>query len=219
MRRARWWLLTVALLLLSIVLDLPAAHAQTAPTIQPTTLTVVAGETIRFTGGGFANGERVATWATAPDGSVYSGDYFYAARADGTAELTFNVPGEALGGRWGFTAYGDRSQTPAIANFDVQANQSADSAPRDTVAPAAGPPGTEFRFNVYGFRGDEAISYWITGPDGKVFDANPNKKKADKNGKASVQWTAPTSAPRGVWVITIQGIKSNRAKGVRFEVR
>ena len=60
----------------------------------------------------FALGERVATWATAPDQTVFSGPFVYAARADGSVELTFTVPGDALGGRWALTAYGDRSTTP-----------------------------------------------------------------------------------------------------------
>lgn len=220
MMQHRRWFGVAALVLITLVFGIPAARAQTgAPTIQPTTPIIAAGKTIRFTGAGFALGERVATWATAPDQTVYSGQFFYAARADGTVDLTFHVPGDAPGGRWGFTAYGDRSKMPAITNFEVQANQASENRPVDTVDPAAGPAGTRFRFNMYGYNDNETISYWITGPDGKVFAAYPRKEKADKRGKVSFSWNAPSDAPHGIWVVTVQGIKSGRAKGLRFEIQ
>ncbi len=45
--------------------------------------TVDAGQSISFTGTGFTLGERVVTWATAPDQAVVSGNYAGADSPDG----------------------------------------------------------------------------------------------------------------------------------------
>lgn len=220
MLRQRRWIWIALALLISVTIGLPNAQAQEGgPAIQPDTPVIDAGKIITITGSGFWPGERVGTWVTGPDQTVYSAPAVYATQSQGTIESRFTIPGNAMGGRWHFTAYGETSKTAAVVAFDVIPNATADTRPVDTIEPPVGPRGTNFRFNVNGFRGSETYSYWFTRPDGTIAYAVPDKRETNKNGKASFNWTVPADEMPGIWTVTIQGIKSNRAKAVQFEVQ
>jgi hypothetical protein len=208
--------LMIALLAL---LALPSAVRAQALTLAPDQPSVAAGQRITFTGTGFTQGETVVTWATAPDQAVIGGETAVAKGVEGQIKVSFHVPKNAIGGRWALTAFGRTSKTPVVANFDVQGRTADTSAPQAAVAPASGPPGTKFAFAALGFKGKEKVSYWFTGPDGLIHAAFAERITSNKSGRVSVTWVAPADAPRGVWVITIQGIKSNVARGIPFEIR
>ena len=180
---------------------------------------VDAGQSISFTGTGFTLGERVVTWATAPDQAVVSGNYVGADGADGRITFSFQVPSGALGGRWAMTAYGQQSKTPVVAFFEVNGSAPTTTDPQAAVAPTVGPPGTVFAFAARGYDEDERISYWFTGPDGLVHAAYPDSAEANSKGRVDISWTAPADALRGTWVVTIQGLDSYVARGVPFEIR
>jgi hypothetical protein len=209
---------TIVLVLLAL-LALPSAVRAQALTLVPDTPSVAAGQRITFTGAGFVQGEIVATWATAPDQAVIGGETALAKRAEGQIKVSFRVPKDAIGGRWALTAFGRTSMTPVIANFDVAGRTADTSTPQAAVAPASGPPGTKFAFAAFGFKNKEKLSYWFTGPDGLIHAAFPKKATSNKSGRVDITWVAPADAPRGIWVITIQGIQSNVARGVPFEIR
>jgi hypothetical protein len=116
------------------------------------------------------------------------------------------------------TAYGLASKTPVVAYFDV-IGRAADTSPQAAVAPPSGPPGTTFAFAALGYDDKEKISYWLTGPDGKVFAAYPERVSANHDGRVDITWTSPPNAQTGTWVITIQGLHSNLARAVPFEIR
>jgi len=201
------------------LLALPGAVRAQAFTLVPDTPGVVAGQSIMFTGTGFVEGERVATWATAPDQAVVGGETAFAKDTEGRIRVSFQVPKDAIGGRWALTAFGQTSKMPVIAGFDVQGRAADTSTPQGAVAPAVGAPGTKFAFAAFGFKGKEKVSYWFTGPDGLVHAAFPKRITSSKSGRVDLTWTAPVDAPRGIWVITIQGIKSDVARGIPFEIR
>jgi hypothetical protein len=205
--------------LLLAMLALPIAVRAEGLTLTPDEPSVAAGQRIAFTGAGFAMGEDVVTWATAPDQAVIGGETAVAQGDQGQITVSFRVPKDAIGGRWALTAFGRISKTPVVANFDVQGRPADITTPQAAVAPPSGPPGTRFAFAALGFRNKEKISYWLTGPDGLIHAAVAEKVRSNKSGRVDVTWVAPADAPRGVWVITIQGLESNVARGVPFEIR
>ncbi len=209
-------LITVVLLAL---LALPMAVRAEGLTLAPDEPSVAAGQWITFTGAGFAKGERVVTWATTPDQAVIGGETAVAKGDQGQITVSLRVPKDAIGGRWALTAFGRTSKTPVVANFDVQGRTADTTTPQAAVAPPSGPPGTKFAFAALGFRSKEKVSYWLTGPDGLIHAAVAERVTSNKSGRVDLTWVAPADAPRGVWVITIQGIKSNIARGVPFEIR
>jgi hypothetical protein len=206
------------LLALAGALLAPTPARAAGPSLSPAVPGVEAGDAITFAGQGFAPDERLSIWATAPNQAVLGAGFVFTDDA-GRAEITFRVPEDALGGTWAITAFGLESKTPAIAQFTV-AGRPADSASLlAAAAPTSGGPGTIFSFAAAGFDSRERISYWFTGPDGIVHDAYNQTERSDRDGRVDLTWTAPGDAPRGRWVVTIQGIKSGVARAVSFEVR
>src|SRR5436190_10406198 len=127
--------------LLGLLLALPNAALAASFTLTPAQPSIAAGQTMSFIGTGFTRGERVAIWATAPDQTVISGDFEFAEGAEGRIDIGFDVPQDALGGRWSLTAYGFVSKTPVITTFEVQGRDPATATPQVSVAPASGAPG------------------------------------------------------------------------------
>ena len=209
----------VAVLLCAVALALPGAALAAEPTLQAQQASVGAGSAITFDGAGFTPSERVVTWATAPDQGVIGGPFANSQGDTGRITFSFTIPEDALGGRWAMTAYGLASKTPVVTYFDVLGRAPDAATPPAAVAPESGPPGTRFAFAAFGYKKKERVSYWLTGPDGKVHDAHPDAAKTTNDGRVDIVWTAPNDALIGTWVITIQGLKSNRARGVPFEIR
>jgi len=212
---------TVLMLLLAITL-LPGTvvQAQTI-TLEPERPSVEAGSTLRLFGRNFERGERVSWWTTNPHGAVLGGERVEASRDSGYVEIFFEVPEDADSGRWFLTAYGEESQEPVIASFGVIGHDPDPNNPDDfqiKVAPPSGPAGTEFAFAAKGYDDNEEISYWITAPDGSIYAAFPKGADADETGRVDLTWQVPYDAPRGMWVMTIQGYDSTVARGIRFEV-
>jgi hypothetical protein len=211
--------ITGVLALLALLLALPNAALAASFTLTPAQPSVAAGQTISFIGTGFIRDEQVAIWATAPDQTVIGGDFEFAEGDAGLIDIGFEVPHDALGGRWSLTAYGFISKTPVITTFEVQGRDPATATPQATVAPMVGTPGTQFDFAALGYREKEKVSYWFTGPDGAIHDAYPEGDSANSDGRVDLSWRAPADAVHGIWVITIQGLKSGVARGVPFEIR
>jgi hypothetical protein len=207
------------IIVLLALLALPEAARAQSLTLAPEQPSVAAGQTIGFVGTGFTRGEQVAIWATAPDQTVIGGDFEFAKGDEGRIDVGFEVPEDAIGGRWSLTAYGFVTKTPVITTFEVQGRDPATAVHQVSVAPSSGAPGSQFAFAALGFRSKEKVSYWFTGPDGKVYDAYPEGDRANSDGRVDITWRAPADAIHGIWVITIQGLKSNVARGVPFEIR
>jgi hypothetical protein len=209
----------IGLLALLALLALPDAALAQSLTLAPEQPSVAAGRAITFVGSGFRRDEQVAIWVTAPDQTVIGGDFVYGQGDAGRIVVAFEVPGDALGGRWSLTAYGLVTKIPVITTFEVQGRDPATATPQASVEPSSGPPDTEFAFAALGFRNEETVSYWFTGPDGAIHDAYPSGDSANDDGRVDIRWRAPDDAIRGTWVITIQGLRSNVARGVPFEIR
>ena len=215
--KARSPVFLAMLAVLAALLSAPVAVQAADYALNPTQPSVEAGALIDFTGSGFTQGERVVTWATAPDQAVIGGNYADAAGAEGRIVFNFRVPASDIGGRWAMTAYGLVSKMPVVATFEV-IGQAADTTPQAAVAPNSGPRGTRFAFAAFGYSKKEKVSYWLTAPNGKVFAAYPEGATANSDGRVDIAWESPADAPAGFWAITMQGVKSNRARAVPFEI-
>jgi hypothetical protein len=205
---------TIVLLLLAF----PTATLAAGGILEPAQPTVEEGQWIVFSGSGFTPDEQVVSWATAPDQAVLGGPTV-GADADGRFELEFRVPRNVGGGRWALTAFGRHSRAPVVAYFEVIRRAPDAAAPQAAASPSSGPRGTLFAFAAFGYKGNENVSYWFTGPDGQVYDAYPEGTQANRDGRVDIRWRAPSDALLGKWVITIQGVRSDVARGMPFEIR
>lgn len=205
-------------LALAFALTLPLGVRAADLALVAQAASVSAGESIRFVGTGFVPGERVATWATAPDEAVLSGDQVNADAA-GRIELGFRVPTNAIGGRWAFTAYGRVGRAPAVATFQVVGRDAGNAPIQIAVDPPAAAPGDTFAFAARGYKSGETLSYWVTAPNGTIYAARPESYKANTDGRVDFRWTSGRDASPGTYVMTIQGISSGVARAVRFEIR
>jgi hypothetical protein len=215
---ARYARIIGLLALLALLMQPEAARAQSF-TLTPAQPSVAAGQTLNFVGTGFARDEKVAIWATAPDQTVIGGDFAFAKEDAGRIDVGFAVPRDAISGRWSLTAFGLATKTPVITTFEVQGRDPASATPQASVQPVSGPPGTEFMFAALGFDDEEKVSYWFTGPDGAIHGAYPRGDDSNRNGRVDIRWRAPADALRGTWVITIQGLESDVARGIPVEIR
>ncbi len=220
--KRRWNIVGIIVTLLLAVTLLPISTTQAqSMTLAPERSSVEAGSTLRFIGRNFERGERVFWWTTNPSGAVLGGKQSEASRERGYVEIYLEVPEDADSGRWYLTAYGEESQEPVIASFMVIGY---DPDPNDVddfqikVAPPTGPAGTEFAFAAKDYDDGEEISYWITAPDGSIYAAFPKGANADETGRVDLTWQVPYDAPRGIWIMTIQGYDSTVVRGIRFEV-
>jgi hypothetical protein len=208
---------SLLILLMTVVLAPVAAHAANL-SLTPQTSGVTAGEVIWFSAEGFTPKEHMAFWVTAPNRAVLSGDHVSADRY-GRAKIGFRVPADAMGGTWAITVYGSVSAIPVVAYFAVVARLGQSIGLLAAVAPEAGPPGTTFSFAATGFDQGERASYWFTAPDGTVFAAFDRMAKSNNDGRMDISWASPGDAPRGTWVLTIQGINSGVARGILFDIQ
>jgi hypothetical protein len=194
----------------------PAAAA--GPSLTGRAASVNAGATIDFDGAGFVPSERLSVWVTTVDQIVLDQGFEYAA-IDGTVHFGYGVPGDAIGGQWAITVFGQRSATPVIAWFSVVGREAPNAGVYAGVTPEVGGAGTTFTFFALGYDEKERYSYWFTGPDGLVYDPHSQERRANDRGRAEFSWTAPAGLPTGRFVITIQGVRSGVARGVVFELR
>jgi hypothetical protein len=78
--------------------------------------------------------------------------------------------------------------------------------------------GTTFGFGATGFKGNEVVSYWLTSPDGLVYETYEEMITSSGDGRVDVLWSVPGGAPAGTWVMTIKGLESGVARFIQFEV-
>ncbi len=100
-----------------------------------------------------------------------------------------------------------------------------------TTTVIEGVPGVQFTFQAAGFQANEAISFWINTPDGKIISTEPldqtnsfgnNTKpmltEANANGSVTINWTAPMSALTGDYSLVIRGIRSRYQQVIPFRI-
>jgi hypothetical protein len=76
------------------------------------------GERINFHGAGFNQNENIKIWVTRPDGNALAIETGITQRG-GDVNFSYDIPGDALPGRWSATVYGQSSERLLIRDFDV----------------------------------------------------------------------------------------------------
>jgi hypothetical protein len=211
--------LAAALLAVLASLILVAAPARAAGTGSLSPQSVGPGGTITVNVTGFRPGERIDRWYTRPDSSSEALFPYVFADRDGAATWTLTLPGDAPAGLWTMAARGVRSNDRIGLGFTVTRDAPpVPVAPRTSVDPAAGAPGTRFAFSGTGFNWYEQVDVWLNGPQNQNLPG-PFEVYADGQGIAYWAWTAPEDLPQGTWRMVAVGRKSRVQHIIPFEVR
>jgi hypothetical protein len=205
-----------------------------------------AGQVFTVAGDGFAPGERVLLWITAPDQSIRPISTVPSADGNGSISgANIKVPTERRGrdfpdGFWYVTAQGLSTGRIGIGVFQLGVAPPPPAPPPPpptsgarlgtlihdilvprgpgSITPLAAPPGLAFTFNAGGYAPNERIGIWLTRPNGAgVEDVDPRFITPDGRGNLTVVFT-PSGANEGIWTITAQGVNTGHAVTVPFKV-
>jgi hypothetical protein len=177
-------------------------------TVEATPAAGPPGTTFTFVARGFEPNELVSNWLMSPNNREYDSDSAWR-QADGNGVFTaqWQSPPDAPSGPWIFRMSG--TQTDGFQDIPFQVlGTNPEGVPPATgpgsVSPESGLPGTEFRFTVGGFEGDEVVLYWLEDPNGMPF-ANEVPLEADAEGSVSWTWRSPEDAMEGQWQMVVRG--------------
>lgn len=91
--------------------------------------------------------------------------------------------------------------------------------PGATVEPTSGTVGTTFTFSFAGWTPDEEIKYWVVGPGSpRSFETGRFLNDPGSNGRMVWTWTAPRGIWSGVWTMNAEGLRSEVAIEIPFEL-
>ncbi len=225
----------------------PAPGPQPGVSVGASPSTVAIGQSFVVQGGGFARGERVSLWLTAPDQSVRGIDANPEADASGSissANVRVTVDGSFRTGTWFITAQGRSSGRQAIGQFQVVAGGTPGQPSGQPAPVPSGGPGdpnkmTIMIHDVLRHIGDANVVPLAAAPGysftftGNGFDPNervgvwltrPNGQvdtipagQIQRSG-TSVRVVFRPAQVEGDWAITAQGASTGRAVVGRFKV-
>jgi hypothetical protein len=181
-----------------------------------------------FLAGGFEPGEKVSVWVNLPDNAVVGANFQLDADEDGSIQpIQFGTGPDTPLGVWSFVAHGNSSNNEAVGYFlligapigrlpapgpGVPANVDA------RVEPRAGPAGTIFFFDAFGFRVGEDVQIVITRSDGQRTPADFTVK-ADNSGSiryAGIYYATGLDYPLGLYTFTARGATSGKVSTAYF---
>jgi hypothetical protein len=188
------------------------------------------GQTFVFEATGFQGGERVSLWVNVPDGSVVGANSQVTADAQGAitaGKVQYTSDSKAPLGVWSIVGQGTASGRTAIGYFRLlgsaiaRAPQPGPGVPPNVDAradPPAGPAGTIFFFDAFGFRSGEEVQMTIVASDGKRTTADFTVP-ADANGSigyAGIYYVTAPGYPLGLYSFIAQGKSSNKVSTAYF---
>jgi hypothetical protein len=181
-----------------------APEVGVAPTAEP--------GVFEFVATGYKGNEMVSVWLTGPNQEVVPTDHRKVDEKGGIG-FTLRLKRHLEPGRWAVTVGGWESGREAIAYFDLL--------PRPLeinlgVSPSSAAAGATFAFSAIGFEEGERVSYWLTAPDGRAIDGD--WLEAGRNGRVAFDWVANDGTPRGRWMMSAYGQKSDRLGVAAFTV-
>jgi hypothetical protein len=189
------------------------AGTPTEGSVQP--LNAPAGTIFHFEASGFKRKEQIQYWLTDPEGETTSDNQGIFADEEGHAVIDWPSPPDALGGQWTMTMLGSRTRVEVQVQFVIDGPGS--GPPPQQVSPPVGSPGTIFSFSTAGLFPREKVGWWITAPDGAIYQGGVDVK-ADAEGRFSWEWVAPAAAPAGNWMAVLQGKRSDIERMIPFEL-
>jgi hypothetical protein len=195
------------------------------------------GTVFQFDAFGFAAGENVGIWITAPDQSTFGVDFQVEADGEGSIareDIFLATDPSFPDGVWAFNARGVDSDREAIGYFRISRSGAAlpagdparlgivahDGLPREGeafIVPIAAAPGTGFGMTAPGFSPSESASAWISNTANEAFPIPASNVFVDENGEAFVEFgTAGRSL--GTYNAVMQGQSSDRLAAAGFKL-
>lgn len=183
-----------------------------------------------FVAGGFAANEQVSLWVNRPDDAVVGASFRLSADDTGLiSPVQFAPATDAPLGVWSFVAHGISSKREAVGYFLLIGGSIGQVAPGPGVPPnvdaradpVAGPPGTIFFFDAYGFRSGEDVQISVTRSDGQKQPAS-FAVKADTSGSiryAGIYYTTGLDYPMGLYTFAARGVTSNKTSTAYFVLK
>lgn len=146
------------------------------------------GYAFTFRAAGFDPAERVGVWLTRPDGAGLEplDDRLVQNDGAGTITVVFGTASQAEGA-WTITAQGVSTGRSVTAPFRLTRDYLAPpgtplpASRNGRVTPSTGGRSTVFQLSGAGFRSDEVVEHWITGPDGVYLLVGT--RQADRQGR------------------------------------
>ena len=188
------------------------------------------GQTFVFEARGYQPGEKVSLWVNVPDGSVLGANSQVTADANGAipaGPVKFTSDAKAPLGVWSIVGQGTVSGRVAIGYFRLlgsaigRAPQPGPGVPPNLDArsdPAAGPAGTIFFFDAFGFHPGEEVQTWVVASDGRRTNADFTVT-ADTSGSigyAGLYYVSQPDAPLGLYSFFAQGKTSGKVSTAYF---
>jgi hypothetical protein len=183
---------------------LPDPRASVEPTLgQP-------GSSFRFSVSGMDRNDReLSFWFIDPTGAPVATFEQIPVDNEGRASWNWEAPRLAAPGLWTMTARGRNSRREFTVNFTIEVP----TLPTASVTPAAGPSGSSFSFQATQLNPLERVDNWAIAPNGASIHGNFDVR-ANRQGIAAWNWTAPADAPPGEWVMIVNG----RDSGLSFRI-
>ncbi len=188
------------------------------------------GSSFTFEASGFTPGELVGVWLTAPDQSVTSSPQATANDQGVIAGVSITSDSSFREGIYSFNAQGVQSKREARGFFRISTLGSPGDPQKlsqvlhtqllrqgqATIVPVAAPPGYPFIFGGAGFQSDEAVSAWLTGPDGKSTVIASDQ--ITQTGSTAQVLIRTLGLPQGVYTAVIQGLTSKVIAAASFKL-
>ncbi len=219
MKRISFFAGLIALTLLVSMVAVPTpAQAQSTPKMVFIPAQAPQGEdsTVVFQIAGFAANEPVTIWQTYPDYTV-NPIGTYAVNAAGIFRKDLVIDGDQPVGMHHFTARGNTSGIVVMAPFEVlpAVVDVTTGVSIEVTAGQGNTQGASFNFVGSGYQGREAISVWLTLPDGTVQYIGT---KRSNEGSWSIELSFDETDPVGQYHLTGFGNTSQRTGVATFIV-
>jgi hypothetical protein len=189
------------------------------------------GQVFTFNAFGFTPKEKVSIWLNIPDGGTVPASFQSTADSRGViAPIRFTSNAEMQLGVWSFVAHGLESNREAVGYFLLVGEAIGRSQPPGPGVPAnvdarvdpqAGPAGTIFFFDAFGFRAGEDVQIAIARSDGQTTPAD-FVVKADAAGSiryAGIYYVTALDFPLGLYVFTARGATSGKVSTAYFVLK
>lgn len=192
----------------------PQADTSVSPDAAP------AGSDFWFQVSGYIPGEKVFFWAIDPNGRPEPNAKELLADANGTVTWKWKVEPDRTVGQWNMYTRGDASRKEVNVPFTVVGPEPVGI----RMEPRAGSPGSAFNFAATGFRSNEEIKIWLTGPQqgprrfDQEYDVVNKAWHADADGTIWWTWTAPAQSEDGTWRMTARGQESRIERVIDFTI-
>lgn len=216
-----------------VVINFTVTGSNTVPAAPTVTGSVApssgkAGTLFTFNAVGFRPGETIDYWTINPQ-SVPDPNFIQTyADGEGKATWTWTPTDRSAPGQWMMAARGQSTRLAVQISFTVLPLEN--TATPYSVSPASSGPGTTFRFTANGYNAIEWIEIWINTPDGKVLEgpkppvddpdhsSGRRNARADGQGTAQWDWTAPNDAIAGTWEMVARGVDSRILRTIPFTI-